>query len=365
MSTAPNTASSSAADAALDATSDAASGAAAHADAATRPTSGLRAAARIAIKGGAVLLATLATVFAITFYVPETTDYVRATTLKHDLLTAPAGKKIVLVGGSNLAFGIDSALIREATNCPVANMGMNGYLGVRFMLNEVAPDMRAGDVVVIAFEHDNYFKSVNGAAADFLWLAKTNPRIIPRLTWEQRLAALQTIPLAAQSKIFRLTEEAYDALAADEGETEELDLIRDIESFSGFNADGDLTSHLGVAWTADRELGITEPPMDPQAIDEIDGFAARMNARGVHVMMSYSPLARSYYDAHTDTMEAVNDRVVEAPNLVAPSALSDYVFDDALFFDTVYHLNAEGRRLRTEKLVADLERSLQDDAMCR
>ena len=40
--------------------------------------------------------------------------------------------KIVLLGNSNLAFGIDSQMIEDELNMPVVNMGLHGSLGNAF-----------------------------------------------------------------------------------------------------------------------------------------------------------------------------------------------------------------------------------------
>ena len=42
--------------------------------------------------------------------------------------------KIVIVGGSSVAFGIDSALIEKYTDMPVVNFGMYAALGTKLML---------------------------------------------------------------------------------------------------------------------------------------------------------------------------------------------------------------------------------------
>src|SRR5690606_17377891 len=88
---------------------------------------------------------------AILLLVPDSNDYAKASVDKHARLAAPGSAKLVLVGGSNLAFGVDSAeLERELKGFRVVNMGMNAYLGLRFMLSEVMEDLEKGDVVVLS-----------------------------------------------------------------------------------------------------------------------------------------------------------------------------------------------------------------------
>jgi hypothetical protein len=334
---------------------------------AARPADGrgAPAAVRLAVKGGAVLVAAFATMFSVTYFIPEGNDYARASVLKHDRLAAIDARKIVLVGGSNLSFGINSALIEERTGCPAVNMGMNGYFGVRFILNEVKPELNRGDVVVIAFEYDNYFKSVDGTPSDLLAVAKSNPGVIDALTWRQQLAVLKAAPYVAQQKILRLAGQAYDSIAGRGGNGPAVDII-DIESFKSFAPNGDLVGHLGMAWPYALENGLdaTNLPLEQDAIDLMQGFAADMQQRGVHVMVSYTPVMRDYYEAHAAALDHIHDAVLAAPPLVAPSPPAAYVYERPMFFDTVYHLNAEGRAARTERLIEDLSRELQAAASC-
>ena len=58
-------------------------------------------------------------------------------------------------------------------------------------------------------------------------------------------------------------------------------------------------------------------------------------------------MSKSYIDEITSTLEG--DSV---PFVVSPSR---YAFTDTLFWNTAYHLSAEGRRLRTDLVIADLD----------
>lgn len=321
---------------------------------------------RLALKGGTVLAAAFATMFAVTYFIPEGNDYGRASALKHDRLAAIDAKKIVLVGGSNLSFGIDSTLIEAQTGCPAVNMGMNGYFGVRFILNEVTNELNRGDIVVIAFEYDNYFKSVDGTPSDLLAVAKANSGVVDALTWRQGLAILKAAPYVAQQKILRLAGQAYDAVANPNEDAGPAGEIVAIESFESFAPTGDLVGHLGKEWPYGLENGLdaTNLPFEEEAITLMQDFTIRMQERGVHVMVSYTPVMADYYHAHAAALDHIHEAVLAAPPLVAPSPPSAYVYERPLFFDTVYHLNAEGREMRTERLLQDLHSQFQAEASC-
>lgn len=305
-----------------------------------------------------LLLAVAAPIFLIFYLVPETNDYNLASRLKHHRLASLQSKKIVLIGGSNLAYGIDSLLITRATGCPVVNMGMNGYLGARFMFDEAAPDLQRGDIVVVALEYDNFYKPVDGTPRDQLGVVKANPAILDRLPPHLLARIAWAIPYAAQQKVLRL--------AGDFFAPQPHDPLDDIETVKGFNADGDLISHIGRKWPHRRENGLdaSHMPMDSQVVTLFQKFSEQMGERGVHVMISYTPVIRYYYDGHREALDHLGEVIAHTPHIVAPSRPRDFVYDSDDFFDTVYHLNAQGRPLRTARLVDDLYHAFGKGAGC-
>ena len=100
-------------------------------------------------------------------------------------------------------------------------------------------------------------------------------------------------------------------------------------------------------------LPLTERPK----VDQIHIFTnevKQLRERGIKVILlppSYAltsfNMSKSYIDEITSTLEG--DSV---PFVVSPSR---YAFTDTLFWNTAYHLSAEGRRLRTDLVIADLD----------
>ncbi|KCZ87533.1 hypothetical protein HHI_15828 [Hyphomonas hirschiana VP5] len=323
----------------------------------------------LAAQAAGVVAAAFLTSMAVAIFVPDGTDYAEASILKHNLLAADVPKKIVLVGGSNLAFGADSTVIEDVTSCPVVNMGMNGYFGVRFMLEEVKPDLRAGDIVVIAWEYDSFYKSVDGANTDLLMVTKANTDALQFLTPTQKLGVLGRYPYVAQQKIIRLLGDGYEAFAGLFGASEDHSDptgIGAIESLGGFTPEGDLVSHLGKTWEFDLEdgLDVTNLPLDEDILPMMDAFVREMNTRGVNVMISWTPIIDDYYARHTAEIERLNAQMEEIPSFLIPRPARDFVFPPSQHFDTVYHLNAEGRAIRSKMVADDIVTVFGDDAFC-
>jgi hypothetical protein len=318
---------------------------------------------RLLLKGSALLAGSVAFAIAFVLFVPDGNDYALVTVKKHERLAALGPGKVVFVGGSNLAYGLDSGMVERALGRPVVNMGMNGYLGVRFMLEEVKPKLAPTDIVVIALEYDSYYKSADGTSSDLLAVTKANPQAFSYLSWKQRSGLAEAVPYVAQLKFLRLLREAghgMQSLLRGAEREDPLALILSIESLAGFNPYGDLESHLGVKWPGEREDGVnaSTTPVDAGVVEALREFARTEGARGVQVMLSYTPADRSYYGKHRASIDALHARLQAASPLVVPSPPSTFVFANDWFFDTVYHLNERGRPVRTKLVIDDIERQL-------
>lgn len=329
--------------------------------------------ARLLLLGGVLLAAALAPIVALALLVPEANDYAMASRLKHQRLDAIAGRKVVLVGGSNLPFGIDSTLIEAITRCPTVNMGMNGYFGVRLMLEEVRPQLRSGDVVVISLEPDSFYKDAEGTPSNLFAVVKANPKLWDRLTWMQRLRVAEVMPFVAQQKAIRLARERL-ALLRDvtpfmprrrAPQTASID-INQIEALGGFTATGDLVSHLNRTWPDELEDGdnLKQAKLHPDIIPLLAGFARDMRARDVAVIYSYGPVHQDYFRRYAAEFAHLDAELRSASPLTVTGSPERYAFAPHLFFDTVYHLDAEGREIRTRRLVEDLQAALGPSAQC-
>lgn len=333
------------------------------------PQSALRGAARLIGLLLLLSLATLTTVGLVAWFIPEVNTYSQASALKHERLEALKSPKIVVVGGSNLAFGLDSEMIEKATRRGVVNMGMDGYLGVRFLLAEVEPFIDAGDLVVIAFEHGAYYNDEDGAAGNQFAVVKAFPKSAAFLTLDQQLAILAEAPRIAQLKAARLVLEParlLRSLIKGSDYQSAGQIAEAIGSVDGFNEYGDLEAHLDIEWPDEPFDGDNlKRPINETALELINDFSARVREKGAEVMVSYTPVSTDYLARYENELAELHRRIEEQPELSAPTAPSGFAFDKKLFFDTVYHLRREGRGMRTRKLLDDIMTRLPKAAAAR
>ena len=93
-------------------------------------------------------------------------------------LSATEGNKIVSVGTSSVAFGVDSALLTQELNrCgldyTVCNFGLYGTLGTKVMLDLSLDQIEEGDIVILSPELDGQVMSLYFSGSE-VWYAIEN-----------------------------------------------------------------------------------------------------------------------------------------------------------------------------------------------
>ncbi len=106
---------------------------------------------------------------------------------KYDRLLDTDGEKIIIVGGSSVAFGIRSDIIEEYTDMSVVNFGLYAALGTKLMLDLSRAGISEGDIVIVTPElHEDtlslYFNTqmtfrAIGTRADMLLSLPTSNKI--------------------------------------------------------------------------------------------------------------------------------------------------------------------------------------------
>lgn len=269
-------------------------------------------------------------------------DYMSSTVLKNDRLRAIGSPKVVLVGGSNLCYGVDSERLGQALCAPVANMGLTAMLGFRFVAEEALAATGPGDLIVVCLEHGTYW--LPDPAPDALAaVVDYRPEALELVPWRRRprlmtslwVQHLQTLADHVWHRLTTGTPPAYN------------DRL--------FLPNGDLVSHLD----APQEPHMPPPEravhdtlvIDPAFWSLADDLVGRAAAKGATVVWGFSPMASSIFNAPVQA--SLMERLT-AHGLSVLGDPADYRFEDSLFYDSWYHLRRQGRDMRTERLIADL-----------
>ena len=285
--------------------------------------------------------------------------YLAATIDKHNLLVQQPSPRIVFVGGSNLAFGLDSAEIQRRLGYHPINMGLDVDLGLDFMLQEVESFLKPGDVVVISPEYKQFASLFSGDAETLFEEIETQPCSVQFLT-PRNLSVLLDKGLIVIGNITRHSINFGISLLKGERQGE-IHPNRDKDHNnpyrrSAFNQFGDVTAHHDLA-RRDFQESQDEPPTPDsiyRVINRLNTFNSRCQRKGIPVFYSYPPLFQGEMQIHAQIIHEIASnlsRQLTFPLLDTPEEMSfplDYIFDGR------YHLNIVGKRIRTGHLIEKL-----------
>ena len=283
----------------------------------------------------------------------EPAQYLAGTHLKHALLSKTRGPRLVLLGGSSMAYGLDSKLLAERLGIQPVNMGLHAALGIEFMCREVLDELRPGDVVVLSPEYP-CFGHQPDAVTQFQLIEQrpASARHLRDWSWQSTREMLDQWALPYVGAIAR---------RGVRGLKVRLRQLRGRDTAEvAFNEFGDFVAHR------DRPMqpSAAEPLFAshyynarlPQAIECLNAFHAACRKRGVQVYYSCCPAPQTALARQRTIVAEIETALRQSltiPLLDTPEQLS---FAPDAFYDTPYHLNWRGRRERTERLAASLSR---------
>jgi hypothetical protein len=254
-----------------------------------------------------------------------------------------------LLGGSNVAFGFDSELIKKSLGRPVVNMGLHGGLGLRYSLNESQPYIRKGDIVIVAPEYAQ-FDDPNGTC-DLLHLLYVYPRglqyIAPENVW--------SFPRSFKELLF-FKKDWW------KGKGLTMPLPGGVYDRSVFNSSGDVTIHQFYKLPpSSRQFPATSslleaPQSEGPTIRMLDDFQKRCASKGATVYFAYPPVISDYYSepVNRERAELLDKYLREQTHLIVLSPPGRDAFPRQDFFDTIDHLGWSARTARSRRLVDDL-----------
>ena len=287
------------------------------------------------------LLIFLLTVSSFLVLVPQFyNDFTASIEDKLERLESIDGPKLILVGNSNLVYGIDSAMLEEALDMPVVNLGLHGGLGNMFHYNMAKRNIAQGDIVVLLNTH---FDEGVILEPDVAWITIENGKdywkLIPRESWMDMVLAFPGYVVSTMSSF---------------GLQRAKSVTSGPYARRAINEYGDSTWNREDSQVTFTEGMVAVPEITEKGIAQINEFNAFCQQQGAVCLLGgyaipsgpVTPPAEAY-----DRMQQELERLLDCEVI---SDYSDYLLDYQYFYDTQYHLTNEGTKLRTQQLKDDL-----------
>ena len=277
-------------------------------------------------------------------------QYLREYNHKVELLERTPSPRLIFMGGSNTAFALDSKTIGDSLHCRVVNFGLHGGIGSRYPVEDALQYVRMGDLVVFQIEYDAFFEETCNKETMPKLMTATGWRNVGQLTMSEWEAVLAGLPMLALSHLKRLllypVRHSFDTPQPERGQFSYV--------ASGFNDYGDEVSHWccnGGAYhpTAKRETR----PVRQDFVQWLADVLKAYEEKGARVLMmppacTSSCLGSSYSDAIGQALASIG-----YPYQLAPEVMT---VPDNLAFNTGYHLNHEGVKLVTARIIGFLNK---------
>lgn len=274
-----------------------------------------------------------------------------------DRLQNADGKKIVVLGNSGVAFGVDSALaetlLSEAgEDYAVCNFGLYGALGTKMMCELSKPCIGKGDIVVFAPELDRQALSLYFSAEEAWYAIDGDLSMLGMFSGDDKSALVGGFFGYAAKKL---------ALYAD-GKTA---APSGVYARSSFDEHCDLKNHprpynvMPGGASAEKVIISDGSAFSPEFVEYVNGYAEYVEKKGASIYYSFSPMnALSMTEEDIDNAKALYQTATELFDFEVMSDPADCIMDGEWFYDSDFHLNDSGMTVHTVQLVNDIKNML-------
>ena len=246
--------------------------------------------------------------------------------------------KVVLTGGSSVAFGYNSDSLSSWLGKPVYNNGLHGGFGMKFIIDNCSQYLNEGDVLVVIPEYGCFGGGVANGGIALTNLVLMDPLRYGRLlNVRQWNSVLNSYP---PSLFWKLA-----AFASSLSNNEKHGPY----SRKSFNSLGDNIANKGTMKLNMEETSILSGGVNQEFVDYFFAKLSELESKGVKIVCYPPAITHKVYAESKIQCEKIYD-LFESKGHPFVRPLQNSVYPDSLFFDTHYHLNDKGALNNTKEL---------------
>ena len=270
---------------------------------------------------------------------------------KYERLHSIEEEKIVVVGGSSVAFGLDSAALESYTGMPVVNFGLYAALGTKLMLDLSDSGINKGDIVILAPELDPQTLSLYFNSRTTLEAIDDNYKMMLDIGVDNWFNLFGGMWSFAGDKLERAASDTPMLL-------DPVYRAENINSYGDFampRPENTMAKWYDPNTPVELTTDVLGADFD-EFCDYLNKYIAKLKLKGAKVYFSYCPINEmALTENTTDTAKAEFVKYLEDNiNCDFISDIDDYILEAGYFFDTNFHLNDAGVSVRTSRLAMDL-----------
>lgn len=250
--------------------------------------------------------------------------------------------KIVLIGNSNVNFGIDSSMIESELCMPVVDMGLHGGLGNSFHEEMVKLGVSKGDIVVVC--HSSFADDDLIGDIELAWITiEFHPELWKLIRFKDIYYLIKGYP----NYFFR---SCINWICREKGN---IAAQNTSYSRSAFNEHGDICYRNNNTFEF-SEGRVSVPEINDTCINRLNELNLYIEAQGATMLVAGYPIGFGEFTPEPAKYDAFEKELRSKLDCEVISHYTDYFIPYDLFYDTFLHLSKAGARIRTQQLILDL-----------
>lgn len=250
--------------------------------------------------------------------------------------------KIVIISGSSGQFGINSKLLYESFNMPVVNTSFHAGMGIRMQFELYKDLLQKGDIVIFCPEYGFNKGRLYGETTLFRVLSTYIPSAYSKITFSQWLHLYKYTGIHFWEYLNHLRIERIEGPYSSDAINEygDIECEREhLESISPLTIKGNI---------------------DDTVLDYLHYIHDFAKTRGIRLVFLPPTHINSSFILNYKQIDSIAYTLMQ--NGIAWQAEpSKYTFPDSLYYDTPNHMTQEGANKRTEVMIEDLRRILNEN----
>jgi len=269
---------------------------------------------------------------------------------KHKHLKQHKAPRIILLGGSNLSFGINSKTIEDSLKIPVIDMGLHAGLGLKYICLDIIDNVGPGDIVALCPEYCHFFddeeKVFLGSEELIYVLFDVYPEGRKCIDLKQRLHLFRFLPKYVAEKIYYFPKYALKKTSQNEVPDESnIVYLR-----NSFNEYGDVVAHYDLE-NQNFIPNVYCNNLNKETFLFLNEFNERIKQKGGEILFFYPAYNKKAYELNSSYITNANNQLKSTLDIEFMSPEIDGIMDDSCFFNTEYHLNKTGVEIRSQQFI--------------
>ena len=283
-------------------------------------------------------------------YIPSSRNaYMATISDKMVLLDSVPSPRLILMSGSSMAFGVDSDLLSKELEIPVVNASLHFKLGSRFMMDQLKATVRKGDFVLITLE---YVTKSKGSCEEKLMAADFYP---PAKNWIHFNSFSENIGAYSVHRLADFKLLLGEIWSGTRTRPISIDDSTSVFFRKCFAKNGDLLGHLNNLQPEFEVPEISNEVEFSQQIKDLNDFGNFAKQQGVTVFFTFPSYVESGFERNMSVIKKIEQQYRNSLKFSILGSPENSVMDDRFFYDNPFHLNAQGRKIFSFRLIQLLE----------